>query len=161
MFRRQRLVTPPLEAPNETAGFFYEREVVKVHLTDDAEHLYADMVADPAKLEEAAFELISLRAEVKWIKDVLGEFGYSGPLNETTCPLREMLRPPAGAARTENTTPMEYYHGMVDAYRHVIDVYRELYRARVRHAQQIKTTNESGDHESIPVGTGTQAPDAN
>lgn len=32
-----------------------------------------------------------MEQELSWVKAVLAEFGYVGPLTETCCPLREML----------------------------------------------------------------------
>jgi hypothetical protein len=43
---------------------------------------------------DAALALVSdTTAETEWVRSVLAEHGYSGPLTETSCPLREWLAP--------------------------------------------------------------------
>jgi hypothetical protein len=43
---------------------------------------------------DAAMALVRGSAEeVQWVRNVLAEHGYIGPLSETTCPLREWLAP--------------------------------------------------------------------
>jgi len=42
-------------------------------------------------LQRMETEYQRMEQEINWVKDVLAEFGYDGPLVETCCPLREML----------------------------------------------------------------------
>lgn len=55
------------------------------------------VLADVYKLKvefEAAIALVGHAvAETDWVRNVLAEHGYSGPLRETSCPLREWLQP--------------------------------------------------------------------
>lgn len=37
-------------------------------------------------------EIERLKVEVNWVRGVLAEHGYDGPLGEAVCPLREMLQ---------------------------------------------------------------------
>lgn len=69
---------------------------------------------------DAALALVSdTAAETDWVRSVLAEHGYSGPLTETSCPLREWMAPKETQPVTVPATVVEYRFDTEDGGRQV------------------------------------------